>query len=70
VFDLTLFYFLPISFLNEKSLFVQYDVKDLLEFCDVNLHQAATEANAQEILKVAKRHRLLQAEEKIRYEFK
>jgi len=45
---------------------LQYDVKDLIEFCDLNLHRAASKANIAEIFKVASRHGLLKAQAKLR----
>jgi len=43
--------------------YLQYDVKDLIELCDVNLYRAATESNVGDILKVAKRNGLLKVQE-------
>jgi len=49
----------------------QYDVKDLVDFCDLNLYRTAMEstAKAAEILCLAKRLNLKRTLEKLRTEF-
>jgi len=41
-----------------RFLLVQYEVVDLMELCDVNLHRAVTRDNVLDILTLAKLYRL------------
>jgi len=49
-----------------ENIYVQHEVEDLVEFCDLNLHRAANKSNIAKILRLAKFYDFSVAQAKLR----